>query len=168
MQRPHPRRRGFTLIELMIVVAIISILAAIAIPQFEQLQLRSRRSEAFANIKGIATAELAHYQLYNALVATSPSPPHFPDRSDHAFDPSQHGWADLEWEPDGRVRCQYWVQMYELGHEQVWVRPHAQCDLDGDQLSAIYFMDVDPGRFDSTAQHMVLQASNATAQQNRY
>ncbi len=47
--------RGFTLIELMIVVAIIGILAAIAIPNFSSFQARARRSESRNNLKAIYT-----------------------------------------------------------------------------------------------------------------
>jgi type IV pilus assembly protein PilA len=48
-------RNGFTLIELMIVVAIIGILAAIAIPSFQRFQARARQSEVNANLKSLFT-----------------------------------------------------------------------------------------------------------------
>lgn len=47
--------QGFTLIELMIVVAIIGILAAIAIPNFIRFQARARQSEANTNLKSLFT-----------------------------------------------------------------------------------------------------------------
>jgi type IV pilus assembly protein PilA len=54
-------QKGFTLIELMIVVAIIGILAAIAIPNFMTYQAKSKQSEAKGNLAGIYTSEVAYF-----------------------------------------------------------------------------------------------------------
>ena len=60
-------KKGFTLIELMIVVAIIGILAAIAIPNFLKFQAKSKQSEAKSNLGAIFTGELAYYGEQNRL-----------------------------------------------------------------------------------------------------
>ncbi len=55
------KNRGFTLIELMIVVAIIGILAAIAIPNFLSFVSQTRRSEVKSNLEAIYKAELSYF-----------------------------------------------------------------------------------------------------------
>jgi type IV pilus assembly protein PilA len=60
LSRLH-KKEGFTLIELMIVIAIIGILAAIAIPQFSAYRTRSYNSAATADLRNATTAQEAYY-----------------------------------------------------------------------------------------------------------
>jgi len=65
--------RGFTLIELMIVIAIIGILAAIAIPQFSAYRKRSYNSSAQSDVRNIATAQEAYYVDNSTYTGTEAS-----------------------------------------------------------------------------------------------
>jgi type IV pilus assembly protein PilA len=55
------KSKGFTLIELMIVVAIIGILAAIAIPNFLRYQAKTKQSEAKTNLSAIFTSQVSYF-----------------------------------------------------------------------------------------------------------
>jgi len=88
MTRRASKNSGFTLIELMIVVAIIGILAAIAIPNFLSYRARAKQTEARVNLKAIHTSELSY-------------------ESENTFYTSRV--ADLGWKPVGIPIYRYTV-----------------------------------------------------------
>jgi len=65
----HSKIRGFTLIELMVVVAIVAILAAIAIPSFANQVRKSRRSEALTTLQD-QQLRLERHRVDNASFTT--------------------------------------------------------------------------------------------------
>jgi len=60
-------KKGFTIIELMIVVAIIAILAAIAIPNFLSFVSKTRRAEVKSNLEAIFKAEISYFGENNVF-----------------------------------------------------------------------------------------------------
>jgi len=108
----HKSKKGFTLIELMIVVAIIGILAAIAIPNFLRFQLKSKSSEGKVNIAAIRTAEESYLAEFGNYVGAGDSPATCCGAAKVAFvnaDGAGAGFDQLGWSPEGQVFFQYAV-----------------------------------------------------------
>jgi type IV pilus assembly protein PilA len=109
VKKLHTRRGGFTLIELMIVVAIIGILAAIAIPNFLRFQLKAKSSEGKTNLAAIRTAEESYFAEYGVYVSSDPSPVTIQNNQKTNF---LHaipglGFDQLGWSPEGQVFFNY-------------------------------------------------------------
>ncbi len=65
------RRKGFSLIELMVALAIIAILAAIALPSYRQYVIRSHRRAAQASMMDIASRQHQYFLANRAYASTS-------------------------------------------------------------------------------------------------
>jgi type IV pilus assembly protein PilA len=89
------KRTGFTLIELMVVVAIVGVLAAIAIPNFVKFQSRSKQGEAKANLKSLFTAQRSYFQEKDRYVETINDLGFGPERSNrYAYWAGGGTWQD--------------------------------------------------------------------------
>ena len=60
------RRRGFTLVELMVVIVIVALMAAIAVPLYINYIKDTRRSEGANGLSAVATAQTTYYQRNGA------------------------------------------------------------------------------------------------------
>jgi len=90
-------KKGFTLIELMIVVAIIGILAAIAIPNFLKFQAKSKQSEAKSNLGAIFTGEISFFGEQNAY----------------------GDFVAVNWVPSGTPRYHYMLGAFAVGPDRL-------------------------------------------------
>jgi type IV pilus assembly protein PilA len=109
IQKYRTSEKGFTLIELMIVVAIIGILAAIAIPNFIRFQLKSKSSEGKVNLAAIRTAEESYMAEFGAYVAAGASPPVASVTSAKIAFVDADNFGTLGWSPEGKVYFSYGV-----------------------------------------------------------
>ena len=130
------KREGFTLIELMIVVAIIGILAAIAIPNFLRFQMKAKSSEGKTNIAAIRTAEEGYAAEFGGYVsaaastagATPPGSSKIQFVNADATPNDGVGFDQIGWSPEGSVYFQYGVN---AGATTGYLAA-AQADIDGD------------------------------------
>ena len=126
-------RKGFTLVELMIVVAIIGILAAIAIPNFVSMQYKSKRAEVPQNLKAIKTAEIAYENEFDAYVKCSAYPAS-PTKTTQIWTKSASGgFKTIDFTPSGEVRGSYMVSTAQLNFTATGIS-----DIDGDGIYATY------------------------------
>ncbi len=126
---------GFTLVELMIVVAILGVLASIAIPLFTKHQHRSKSSEAKTNLSAIRVVEEANFSEHGVYIAAAAEPAVIPGASPADFDFAGSDFTALGWSPEGKVYFSYAVA---VSADATGFTADAGADTDGDGLIQIW------------------------------
>lgn len=133
------RKQGFTLVEMMVVVAIVSVLAAIAIPAVYSYQLKAKVAEQRVVNYGLADAVRAYDLTFDDFPSLGSIGNSFvpgtwpPGKTLRNWDwPSNNAsdWPAYLFRPDGQVRCMYSLnpQSGPPDYMNVW----STCNVDGD------------------------------------
>ncbi|MES2642063.1 MAG: prepilin-type N-terminal cleavage/methylation domain-containing protein [Myxococcota bacterium] len=139
-------QQGFSLVELMIVVSIIGILAAIAIPNFLMMQSKAKRAELPANVDGIKTAELGYHAEFDEYLALTTSPTGTPAKAQTTWTANGTEWTRLGWSPDGEVRGQYGATLVQCDQDPTTYAADVPVfcvtgasDVDADSNRVVYY-----------------------------
>ena len=133
-------KKGFTLVELMIVVAIIGILAAIAVPNFVEMQYRAKRAEIPSNVRAIKETEKAYDAEYDTFLTATAHPTGSLGKSPQNWGNGNTDFQKLGWLPDGKVRGQYSVATTVASSTVAGgdFTVKGVCDVDADTTEAAY------------------------------
>ena len=142
--RRSRRYNGFTLIELMVAVAIIGILAATAVTSFQLYQWRSRRTEAYGNVGAIAKLEQSYFSEFNVYTGSGGlSWPANGFSKTPWTAAARAAFSALGFEPEGTVYYDYAVNVGCPGATCFTASAYGDADSDG-LTSCVQYTQPDP------------------------
>lgn len=166
------KKRGFTLLELMVVVAIVGILAMVAFAKYRSFRYRAARSEAYHNLDAIRMCEESYAAEHQRYMLCDWNPQGWTPDSVGTTDWDENsGFSSIGFRPQGRKKYKYAVAGYPAGTTTpTWLGGNGDTsisdgeqgrspsndqdicmmavgDLDSDgQLGKLYLTDEPPGR----------------------
>jgi len=133
--RTRMRQQGFTLVELMLVVAIIGVMSSVAIPSFVRYQNRSKFAEAYVNLRALAGAQQATVAATNTYLATSTSWPGTGlGKNKRNSEILEDKFGHIGWSPEGDVYFDYSTATADSG---------VNCDGEPTAFTATAYGDLD-------------------------
>ena len=155
---------GFTLIEMMVVVAIVAILTAVAIPHYREFTTKAKRAEAYTNLDAIRVQEEAYAGEKGYYLTCKWNPKNYtPSYSGTNEWDEESNFEAMGYRIQGRHYYRYGVGGYSSGDSELPlpepadgvhaardgtfdIAAIAEGDLDGDgEVSRLYLTDEPPG-----------------------
>jgi prepilin-type N-terminal cleavage/methylation domain-containing protein len=141
--------RGFTLVELMVVVATIGILATVAIPSYSRIMLRVREAERTLHFADFKKQIVAHWRTTGKVPECFPSgwnpAPYNPAPKPQAFKKNMDScWKQIPWSMDGKTMFTWyygsWWATAPNGRPRQQFYIYSLGDLDRDGISSYIYL----------------------------
>jgi prepilin-type N-terminal cleavage/methylation domain-containing protein len=124
-------KNGFTLIEIMVIVAIVATLMALAFPIYEMFSRRAQASEAIHHIRTISAHQKSYKATDSMYLVLQKNPPGDPPADYQVWGNPGGNWDILGYFSSRRIRYQYSAEAGNTGDIATSFKITAKTDFDG-------------------------------------